>query len=1591
MFKPLLRVIPSLSGNVKIACKVTNIFNEDENANTQTKIYKAYVRDGNLLPISEGTHQNRIIKTHFLNNAYGYDLKNFYKYYNKNFYKSSYIFNENIEVLDKTIENKQRDTDFEFGAKRISYQLNKYNFEFFAPIYIEGKEDIPEEFVLILKHKEKTKEIHIKLNEVDENGKYNKNNYLGVYLKNTAEKIDNKVIFTTNDKTIYYGTSLKTGTNLSLNDTLYNSFSNQMTINNMDNLINKGFERHGIVMSQIIPLSFFINLEDLDIPIFAKINISGYYIKNKKRVNLYDFSINYKEFYPLYYKFNEITKELDLTKSTVNIMDMSTSGSLKEKTYYKYKYSNKILPNYNRWKIQCSEDDDPYIFNTNISYSKINKTNCNYGQYPIKQFSILPGIGDKFEYIKEEYRNYLTSKDVKDDFFECKYYFKNNLVLPPYDVLNQYYTNSDKKKYNDYMNYYNTFWYDVVNENFVSDLNTFINQDWADVKNGFCMYKGVLYDLNGLKDKINRDIQVDKFGIFVLPKISIESFKNYTYENAAYYIILNENKDNVSLNIKSIDITSNCIFENNNKSILISKSKVGNNDYFDYGKDFYVKNTLQTINSLKYIGEYDENGENENVDDFDFSSLKGTYLDDHGFYYRYNLDTSLLQVLYRDEDRLDQTMNLGDHTYNYEPGFFNKNVWFKKNDLMKLLTFFMSDDRFRKNYQKLFKRKNIDIQEYNIFNIENYVFSDTINGYVELFKVKYKNIRPLLNYIRGLKDSNNAYSGDLKKYLYLCSKTFGFERLSSIRTSFFKEENKQLNDEIVTLYYKDSTQFCTNMFSFGDNNEKYYSLTEIFDALYKDNNSFYDIFRNDLNIIEYFYFPVDQNDIDNVFKCPIYYESELITDNEEYHIKANYRYNDDTPYYKYTNFRGLKTGKYIDELNQIYKENELNRVNVNNHILKYIYNDVLLVDPYNFENIYKRLYPKSNWITFKNKLNIYKDKYFQFLNKTHIDKYINIINPNPSNEYQIYLRKRVITKNLFNLEYRDVYTNLDEILENQDLSFDYNKIFKYIKEIDELKFAFTEEIYFLKERDLTIFNNLLYYFNINESQILDISFEILFKKDMFVLDELIFNNIILNSVGLNDPIDINKNYKDLFIYRLQQPEEYDYNFNFRYDTQSGFNQFLLDYHKTYKSGDLVYTPFFDSVYLQGREHSKYYITYLEGNIYPLLTYNIESNIEDKIFGYNIKRDDINFIYEINPEEIPLMSEISRERRYIYELPKCQYKFDNDLFLIPYNDKLYNNNNNDNLVVRQVLNNELKSIKYGFYLIRADLDNSKRTFNVYYKNGCRINFLDRIQNLELDNTNIFKYFKLLTPFINSIPDLNNLFSTLHYKNSPYQITQKIKFLSKNISNDYLDDSSELITGENIRDNNTYSDIITYNSLNKNISLYRYLTYINPYFEKVKENIFLYNQNFKEDNNNDYSLVHKLSYDYTSINQYTGISLFYYISYFNSKDLKELKYIPFEYKYFNDSCIFNLPNEIILENNNEKYEEINHEFAYEEDEENNTEIVDLLKKKYSFFKNLNDEEILFLINKYNIKSNRSYLRYIPDLNQNVYTIKYNLTLK
>lgn len=537
MFKTLLRTIPTLSGNVTLNIRLHELTMNDKNVD----IYDSYPRAAGLIPL-QNTLYNKLIDVSLLNGQFEFDIKKFYKYYSDTFYSDNFSYNrkdyQKIDITG-TYPNNNRNKDYEFGCKRQSFSQTGYQFNFYAPFYIDDIDSIPDYFdidIQLSEYVHRTIRVHIGDNKDD------KRNYLYNYIKRYVEKIDDNVVYMLHDSNqgTYYGIDCENGGLVQLKDNVIGSIYNrQTTINNFDYIINSGFSRNKLIISQVIPISFSFNMSDLfdeDRQIwFYKAKITGAYYKDGVLLDTYDFSIDYKDFRGTINSVDILSCNVTNKLSDQNVMDVQYPG-LQEMRYKDYKFTNKITPNYNRWKLKYSSDEDPYITNINYAFSYATSYINKYGEFPLTNKFYKTSTQIINSYLQIFNNDYANDQNIKEteydiDKFQSDVNYRNYMI----DILNN--INS---------------WYELTDTDDIE--HSYKSLNWGNVKDNCIYYKGILYDLNN--EISDLDIKVDKFGIFLKPNMSIiENSETTSSANSnsniynSKYVITNDNITNYDCTI----------------------------------------------------------------------------------------------------------------------------------------------------------------------------------------------------------------------------------------------------------------------------------------------------------------------------------------------------------------------------------------------------------------------------------------------------------------------------------------------------------------------------------------------------------------------------------------------------------------------------------------------------------------------------------------------------------------------------------------------------------------------------------------------------------------------------------------------------------------------------------------------------------------------------------------------------------------------------------------------------------------------------------------------------------------------------------
>ncbi len=777
MFKPLLRTLPTLSGNFTIACKLREFNKENNNE------YSTYVRLANMIPL-QNFMSNKNIEINLLDGKYEYDVAKYYYYYSNVFYKHNYTYNKNnYAILDLdsiyNYNNDSRNKDYEFGCKRIQFSQHGSQFNFYAPIYIDNINDLPEYFCInIVINDHLTKKIKIYIN------KDNKRNYLKNYLVRYLKQIDERVIFCLPEslQATYFGIDIRNGGISQYKDNVFGSlYINQKTINNFDYTICKGFERNNIIMRQIIPLSFSFNINDLfnnyerDFFTGAKMHINGnYFTKGNTVYDMYDFDINYTNSFKNFKKYNEYTGAYDFVigkdsnNKSINIMDVGFPA-LNESKYIKYAYTNKITPMYCKFKMMLSDDSNPYITNINFAYSYNQYPNQKYGEFPTMFKGLFPKI-------------------IIDN---------NDLKLPIGASLDKYYKvikNTGNKviintnnidKYNKLMSNYCSSWY-KINNNFDTDnLDDFFNnENWSDVKYGYSYFNGILYNLKDIG-------KIDKFGVFCDVKL------NYLSESNIYNNLI---KGNIILSGETL--SSGKKFFNYNQSYDM---KIYDNDY-----------NIEYFNKIVDISLNNFSEDNVKINQNMIKDIYGTYIIEENFieenmFYKIDDIFNQFKIYLSIQELKDKLIEKQINGFELLEAYNNINFFNEKYDSIygETVKQFMLigktydtqeyQEKYNWLYNLLYYTTQLTKEKYKVSdNYNSIYYNEDINGKLCMFiKNRFIHKTDLLNILKEYNEDLLKF-GDLNQLVKICFNYFVenerniFHNISNIDSPILDENGKTI-------------------------------------------------------------------------------------------------------------------------------------------------------------------------------------------------------------------------------------------------------------------------------------------------------------------------------------------------------------------------------------------------------------------------------------------------------------------------------------------------------------------------------------------------------------------------------------------------------------------------------------------------------------------------------------------------------------------------------------------------------------------------------------------------------------------------------
>jgi hypothetical protein len=551
MFRTLLRTLPSISGNVKLNCNLDLDYTYN-NKVIYAKVEKAF------LAVADHDKNSYVYNVNLLNSRWDYDVSKFYSFYSNIFFSSQFAFDKNdCQKLNRYDTIKQRDTDFEFGVSRIQYKVYGKQLSFFAPIYVDNILDLPNQFEIDLKYthndREITKKIIVPIRPENYTGLYDTDNQFYNYLYRYVKDVDSKIVFLNNGKIKYYGINLlKGGLTESESPSIAMQLNNRFyPIQKVDSLITSGFQQLKMCSKQILPLAFNFDLNDL----FSSVEVGkiflneisiygGYKYTDNDRHELknvtlpiYDFFIDPDKLYIDYLTVDRTNLKLKLgTDKNLNLLDSDEPG-LHESNFYKYQFSNRISPNYTKWRIQKSNlendsvfDSQDYLINFNNLFDKHQDYFLTQLQnYSLKNISgscsnlaltdnvsinnlVLPTYSYSYIDIENENRHKSYSNSYYDNSDTLMYW--ENLSNGLYHHFNLIYPSKEYLSYSiSYFSYSDWIQNNINNiiENcdFVSDngfdtsifdkKNSKYNTFWHVPVNDSVLYNGILYDFSSLE------------------------------------------------------------------------------------------------------------------------------------------------------------------------------------------------------------------------------------------------------------------------------------------------------------------------------------------------------------------------------------------------------------------------------------------------------------------------------------------------------------------------------------------------------------------------------------------------------------------------------------------------------------------------------------------------------------------------------------------------------------------------------------------------------------------------------------------------------------------------------------------------------------------------------------------------------------------------------------------------------------------------------------------------------------------------------------------------------------------------------------
>lgn len=1377
MLKPLIRVIPSYSGNVKLLCTTSDYIKSEtkefENDNTDT--YDCYIRGAILCPLSRN-FKYKPIEANLLSSDFSYDLKEYYKYYSDVFYSNGMTIDKtNVQQIDKLNPIYDRNLDLEYGVSRALYQKTSHQFEFFAPIYVDSSEDLPDSFYIEMKFKKKSKEVIKKMRVNIMNDFTNKRNYLCHYLSNYGKILDANVmnISVSNKNATVKGIDLLNGSmTTAIDGEVGNLLSSMNTINLFDLSIASAFKRCKISMKQVIPFAFTIDLEKVLDPsqlYFFKgcqVEISGHYSLKRSKMSLYDWSSNYTFFQEKIKKMDKNTGVLTLMNGNLdNIMDCPYPGISENRTS-QYVFSNKISKMYSRWKLQATDDDMPYVINIAYPFSYNQNSSVKYGMFPSKPKTvtgIATAISSGTLALANDYSLMFPLGTTKE-LYEDKYA-------------------SYASEYEEQVNKYGYSWFEIFNGTNKDDLIDMIKWGTVDTNNE-CYYNGVMHSMSSIYKKLQSSKEkIDKFAVVVNPVVNyVDRSSSENMKRANYTISTMTNRQfdtncESNLNLVSIMVNGRPEAKSSCEAFLsISpngyslNSEVKENEVYEK----VDKSTFSVNDSLaRYVNPQDVGFTIGDVDDwYDYDDA----LDALHIAVSYDLSIYNLKKYFStvEDDVISYSSSIFANTdivrlgINWNVSEVQSTYCSYSYELLPLHTMSLILDsyegkdckmewsylKFSGNMSYIAYNYGIKIHSYdNISNANKDILSDDfiygLDGNKFVYSPGYvKDTYDLMNSKNVLEDLLETYCGikyqDIYdtnglRYYYYVDKYLDFKPYVNpiinelcISSKYDKKPRKTTG---FTAYM--SSPYIDSSYSYIVFSPQHLISKPYGFNLYRKGKFFNHKWIKMLDTNEYRYevlsYLVNKKiDISNIEdKNSTAYKVLDTTSKISRYLKGKIeeRLNNNTRYM----FMPVVFGDGEISANNVFIKKDDESSFFGNKIRKDDIDkddDFIWCDLYNFKAVMRKAGFLDDAI--EDLVVESKKRKARFLNKEHLYWWYNELCRNYKYEYpknietnwadKIYAKFRRLDVDEKNrIQVIDTYVRLSKLPEMNDENHEELKRFNFFYDSVEMG---TDNIWKFKIED----KNWKY----------DNHYDLVFDLEAVRLNKDIYDKVI-KIHGLEDE------YQDIYLYRIEKNDEWERNMSssslskLRYDDSS-----YDDWDKT----SHLLIPLFNDIYAQDRKDTDIYAHYLLNDI-------SEVEVDDGSFLYRYSCNDIDWMIELNDTERDYLLSLEG-----FDMPNVLYRKYNSSsvsMIKKYDDLEYDIENFNTIIGKD-------GTKYGFWMIDIRLDNTSSSLSlisqykiddgrkVTYTYDNKLKWLKYVNNVNLeDNPEYMKrVLREIMPFMKTQP-------------------------------------------------------------------------------------------------------------------------------------------------------------------------------------------------------------------------------------------------